>query len=198
MYKLILASQSPRRRQLLSEAGFVFTSDSVKLSEIINKNMSLEAAVMDLARQKAEAYFQEHNYMKSKDILVLSADTIVEIDGQILGKPKDKGQAFKFLQQLSGKTHSVITAFCVFDAKKNEFFLDHDRTQVTFRELENEEIESYIATGEPMDKAGGYGIQGRGGQFVAECVGSRNNVVGFPLEKFELMVSKHEWEVDRR
>lgn len=198
MYKLILVSQSPRRRDILAKTDYNFRVDSVKVSEIIDKSLNLDQAIKGLARQKAEAYLQAHNYSKSQKILLLSADTVVVFQDRVLGKPKDSSEAFLFLSLLSGKTHSVKTGICVYDLYNCQCHCDLATTIIRFKNLSREEIKEYIQSGEPMDKAGAYGIQGKGAQFVESRQGDFNNVVGLPLFIFEKWVCEEGWQIDRK
>jgi septum formation protein len=153
MYELLLVSQSPRRRELLEDAGFSFRVDTVEISEIIEENINLRTAVARVARAKAWAYWQSHKHLKSQDILILSADTVVALNGRVLGKPKSSTEALQFLRLLSGNAHSVITGMAILNAKTEEIFETSDQTEVQFRRLSDQEIADYVATGEPMDKA---------------------------------------------
>jgi len=197
MYELILVTQSPRRRNILAKSGYKFRSDSVKVSEIIDKNLNLDEAIKGLARQKAEAYLEQHNYLKSQKILLLTADTLVVYQDQVLGKPKDSNEAFQFLSLLSGKMHSVKTGICVYDLYSCQCFCELATTQIFFKNLTEKQIRDYIQTGEPMDKAGAYGIQGLAFEFVEKREGDYENVVGFPLFLFEKMVEEHGWEISK-
>lgn len=198
MHKLVLASNSPRRRDLLEEAGFCFHVDSVKLSEIIDKNLNPRAVAESLARAKAEAYVKEAKPLKNNGFLILSADTIVVLDGAIMGKPKNSPEAQLFLRQLSAKTHSVITGVCVYDVDNCRSIVESDETLVTFRPLTEDEILAYVQSGEPMDKAGAYAIQGEGGKFVMKTEGSYSNIVGLPIELFKKLVKDNGWNFDRQ
>jgi len=198
MYELILVSQSPRRRQILSEAGFLFSVDTVKLSEIIEENVNLKAAISKLARTKGEAYLAIHNHLKLKDILILTADTMVVLEGKVFGKPQNSAEAVNFLGQLSGKMHSVITGICVVNLKTGQSFEAADETKVEFRKLSQSEILVYVDSGEPMDKAGAYAIQGEGRQFVKNFEGSLTNVIGLPLELLEKTLNEKGWHVARQ
>lgn len=171
---LILASASPRRRELLQTAGIAFTVRVSEAEEHIESGTAPQEAVMQLARQKAEAVAKA--YPRE---LVLGADTVVVYDGAILGKPADEADAVRMLQMLSGKTHTVYTGVCLVQNGQAETFFE--QTDVTFYPLTQEEIEQYVATGEPMDKAGAYGIQGRGCTLVQSICGDYFNVVGLPV-----------------
>lgn len=196
MHQLVLASQSPRRRDLLKKAGFCFHVDSVKVSEIIDKNLNPRAVAESLAQTKAQAYVNERKPLKKRGFLVLSADTIVVLGDQVLGKPKNSAEAEAFLSQLSGKTHSVITAICVHDVDRCLDVVASDETLVCFRKLSSEEISDYVATGEPMDKAGAYAIQGLGAKLVERIEGSFSNVVGFPIDLFKKLIKENGWKID--
>ncbi|MCB0390076.1 MAG: septum formation protein Maf [Bdellovibrionales bacterium] len=198
MYELVLVSQSPRRSHILAKTDYKFRTDSVKVSEIIDKNLNLDKAIMSVARQKAEAYIEKHKRLKSQKILLLSADTVVVFKDQVLGKPKDKNEAFQFLSLLSGKTHSVKTGLCVYDLYSCKCVCDLATTYIKFKNLTGKEINNYINSGEPMDKAGAYGIQGLASQFVEERQGDYENVVGLPMYLFEKIVAENGWKIDKR
>lgn len=176
--KLILASNSPRRKELLKAYDFNF---EVMVSNFEEKslNLSPEQTVKLNAEGKALDVFKT---AKDQNAVVLGADTVVELDGNILGKPKDTAHARETLKSLSGKTHSVWTGYCIIS--KEEKIVSAVQTKVTFNELSNELIEEYILTGKPMDKAGAYGIQD-GFDLVKAFDGSFNNVVGLPVEIFK-------------
>lgn len=195
MYELILVSQSPRRRQLLMEAGFEFSSSSVKVSEIIDENLNLKEAIAQVARQKAEAFVRANKPLKSQKILVLAADTVVVYGGRVLGKPKNLDQAREFLELLSGKTHEVMTGLCLYSFAEDYWHMKTDRTLVRFKTLLSEDVDSYLAKGESMDKAGGYGIQGEGAHLVESFEGSKSNVVGLPMELLNQMLQERGWHV---
>ena len=170
---LVLASNSPRRAQLLFDAGYTFVRRASDINESLPAGLPPEQAVELLAKRKGEAVGRR------VDEVLLSADTVVSLDGHILGKPTDAEDACRMLHLLSGKTHEVYTGVYIQGAKEN--FLFHETTEVTFYELTNAEIEAYVRTGEPMDKAGAYGIQGKGALFVERINGDYLNVVGLPL-----------------
>jgi len=177
---LILASQSPRRAALLKQMGFSFQIIVKPIDELVEENISPEAHVIQLSRLKAEAVLDSVT-----EGIIIGADTIVCLDGQILGKPQNSKEAYTMLQLLSGKTHMVYTGFTLLQIG-GETYSDVEETAVTFRNLDSWEIKCYIKTGGPMDKAGGYGIQDRSGFFVDHIDGCFYNVVGFPLTKFYL------------
>ncbi|MCL1904049.1 MAG: nucleoside triphosphate pyrophosphohydrolase [Oscillospiraceae bacterium] len=172
--KLILASNSPRRRELLKAAGFIFDIIPAKGEENIPPNTSPDEAVMILARQKADEVYAAHN-----DCIVIGADTIVAIDGDILGKPADSDEAFKMLKKLSDRKHIVYSGVAVCSKKGTDTFCE--RTEVEFYNLSDDEIRAYIETGEPFDKAGAYGIQDKGMMLVKSINGDFYNVMGLPV-----------------
>jgi septum formation protein len=194
MQTLILASASPRRRELLSQAGFVFEVHPAHISEDPLPDEDPIAYVVRLAREKAQAVFEErvsHPGDKgvSGDIaplVVLGADTTVTLDGHILGKPENSADAARMLRLLSGRTHWVITGVAVVTAKGVE--IAAEVTGVRFLALSDEEIAKYVATGEPMDKAGGYAIQGRAARWIPRIEGCYFNVVGLPLALVSTML----------
>jgi septum formation protein len=199
MRTLVLASQSPRRKELLESAGFKFIVTSVEISEIPNENLSLERQIEDIALRKAKALVESPKLPKLKDILLLSADTIVVLDGQIIGKPKDLSESEKYLRALSGRTHQVITGLCLWDIQgQGPAVLAHEWSHVTFRKLSEGEIRSYVDSGDGLDKAGAYGIQGVGGTFVSELQGALDNVMGLPVSLVERLLDENGWKIDRR
>ncbi|EMA6342800.1 nucleoside triphosphate pyrophosphatase [Bacillus cytotoxicus] len=176
MKKLILASGSPRRKELLELANVPFEVVVSEVEETIGAYSSPADIVMALALQKASAVAETH-----EESIVLGADTIVTYDSHILGKPKDAAEAKEMLQLLSGKTHEVYTGVALISKEKTVTF--YERTEVTFWELTEEEIDVYIATKEPLDKAGSYGIQGKGAIFVQQIQGDYYSVVGLPIAR---------------
>lgn len=198
MHQLILASQSPRRRELLEKEGFLFTVDTLKVSELIDKNLNLEDAIATVAQDKAKALVSTGKYPKGQGYLILAADTVVVLGDEVLGKPVDASQAKEFLRRLSSMKHRVISGVCVYDVDSCRYFLATDTTLVEFRRLSESEISEYVASGEPLDKAGAYGIQGEGRKFVEKWTGSLSNVVGLPMEVFERMISQNGWKLSRR
>lgn len=173
--KLILASNSPRRAEILTKGGFSFEKRVADTDETLPANLSPAAAVETLAQRKGRAVF------RAADEVVLAADTVVALDNRILGKPKDENDAKEMLRALSGHTHSVFTGVYITDGKRE--FLFHVQTRVSFYQLTDAEIDAYVQSGEPMDKAGAYGIQGRGALLVEKIDGDYLNVVGLPLAK---------------
>jgi len=198
MYVLVLASQSPRRRDLLERAGFEFWVQSVKVSEIIEQNLNPEDLASHLATKKARAAVQVLKPLKTEGNLILAADTVVALDDKNLGKPESAEEAVQFLDLLSGREHRVITAFCLVDPISGKEVGAFDRTFVEFKKLTEGEIRTYVQSGEPMDKAGAYAIQGEGRHFVKEYRGSWSNVVGLPMEKLEEVLRREGFDVRRR
>jgi septum formation protein len=206
---LVLASASPRRRELLTQAGFTFQVYPAHIPEDPKPNEDPIAYVTRLAREKAEAVFHQlalkgHDFSRAEDgarevralapegcssdvnphvgsnsFVVLGADTTVTLDNQIIGKPTDPADAARMLRLLSGRTHRVITGVAIVTAAHTE--VAAEVTAVQFLTLSDEEIAAYIATGEPMDKAGAYAIQGRAARWIPRIVGDYFNVVGLPI-----------------
>lgn len=181
---MILASQSPRRRELLGQMGFSFTVRPAKGEELPHPELTPAQLVEELARQKALEVSAE----AEADDVVVAADTVVAIDGKVLGKPHDKVHAAQMLSALSGREHTVYTGVAV---KRGETLLvEHEATQVRFRPLTEREIDLYIQTGEPMNKAGSYGIQGYGALLVEGIRGDYFNVVGLPICRLGRMLAQ--------
>ena len=183
---LILASASPRRRELLAQAGYTFHVFPAHVPEHRHPNEPPIEYATRLAREKAEAVYRDKERDRGADsdpLIVLGADTIVvvenESDNEVLGKPKDRADAARMLRQLSNRTHQVITAIAVATAQGLDFTAE--TTTVTMSEIPEAEIEAYVATGEPMDKAGAYAIQGRAARWIPRIEGCYSNVVGLPL-----------------
>lgn len=175
MISLYLASGSPRRRELLTQLGLQFERLITHVEEQRQPEEAAEAYVRRLASDKARAGVA----VAAQDLPVLGADTIVVLNGEVLEKPQDAAHAAAMLSKLSGQTHQVMTAVALADIQRELDCLV--TTDVTFRKMTAEEISHYIASGEPMDKAGAYGIQGLGGNFVRKINGSYHAVVGLPL-----------------
>lgn len=173
--RLILASGSARRRELMQLAGYDFT---VRVSDADENTQLLDPAlfVRELALKKARAVQEE----SEEPCCVIGADTVVVIDGTIIGKPKDEADAYRILKTLSGREHTVFTGLCVL-CGADEPMLFCDETRVTFMELDDEEIWRYIKTGDPMDKAGAYGVQGAGCVLVKSVTGCYFTVIGLPM-----------------
>jgi len=181
--KLILASASPRRQELLKTAGFNFEVIPANIDETPNPSHTPEQLVRSLAEQKCEAI---HNTMPKE--IVIGADTVVVIDGLILGKPSNKAEAFDMLKRLQGHPHIVYTGVSIRSPQKYVSFVES--TKVYMRALSDEEIHEYIATGEPMDKAGSYGIQERGATLIERVEGDYFTVVGLPLCRLSLALKE--------
>jgi septum formation protein len=173
---IILASGSPRRKELLAGLGLRFSVIPSNVSEEVTEQYSPAGLVEELAFRKAEAVAKE-----AKEGLVIGSDTIVVLNEEILGKPKDEEDAFAMLSKLQGQTHVVYSGLAIIDVDKKMDKLGHQATQVTMRAVSEAEIRQYIATKEPMDKAGAYAIQGFGSIFVEQIVGDYFSVVGLPL-----------------
>ncbi len=176
MQKLILASASPRRKALLEQIGLVFEVMPSDVPESFPAEIPVRERAGELAAGKAAQIAD-----RVASGIVIGADTVVVLDGRPLGKPDAEAQAFEMLRALSGKSHEVITAVAVIDAADGRMAQDDACTQVFFRNLSDAEIQGYIASGEPMDKAGAYGIQGKGALLVQRIEGCYTNVVGLPL-----------------
>lgn len=190
---LILASASPRRRELLSQAGFEFEVHPAHLDEDVRAGEDPLSYVVRLAREKAEAVFRDIMHLdragakaqltaedgRGNPLVVLGADTTVELDGQILGKPQDAADATRMLRMLSGRTHRVMTGVSLVTSRGVQVAVEV--TGVTFLTLSDEEVADYVATGEPMDKAGAYAIQGSAARWIPRIEGCYFNVVGLPL-----------------
>lgn len=184
MKKYILASASPRRKELLEQIGLDFDIVVSNADEdIIKKDMNVSLYVQELALIKANAVAKTLYQRGEKNKLIISADTIVVSDGEILGKPKNEDDAFLMLSKLSGKEHEVYTGFSIMRTKDMFTVANYEKTIVKFFDLEPEKIREYIALGEPMDKAGAYAIQGLGAIFVEKIDGDYQNVVGLPVGK---------------
>ena len=181
--KWILASASPRRRELLTQVGLEFEVMVSDADENIEESLSPDELVKRLSMIKAAAVKEELS-AKGADgnSAVIGADTVVFHKGEILGKPKDEEDAFRMLKSLSGDTHSVYTGVTILLGDETITFANE--TKVVFDTISDEEIKRYIASKEPMDKAGAYGIQGLGGAFVTSIEGEYANVVGFPIGEF--------------
>ena len=183
MPRLVLASASPRRRELLAQAGFTFEVHPAHIPEDPLPGEDPIAYVVRLAREKAQAVFNELN---DSTAIILGADTTVTLDNHILGKPEDAADAVRMLRMLSGRTHRVMTGIAVVTAESAE--VAAEVTGVRFLALSDEEIGAYIATGEPMDKAGAYAIQGRAARWIPRIEGCYFNVVGLPLSLVSTML----------
>ncbi len=176
MEKIILASASPRRKDLLEMLGISFTIHPSTLDEEIDPNYLPSQVVEQLALMKAKDI--SYHYQEG---IVIGADTIVVLDNQILGKPRDEAEAFQMLKKIQGKEHQVFSGVAVIDTKTGKTLASHEMTKVVMAPLTDTDIDAYIGTKEPLDKAGAYGIQGIGAIFIEKMVGDYFNVVGLPL-----------------
>ena len=177
--QIYLASKSPRRRKLLKQLGIKFKAFSVNAIEDVLDGEHPVDCVKRLAKKK-----MSKAEIKTQNAILITADTIVVLDKKVIGKPKDRKDAIKFLSLLSGRVHTVYTGFCVKNQKTNKSILDFEKTNVEFRKLNKDEIIDYVDGGSPMDKAGAYGIQDDfGAVFVKQINGCYYNVVGLPLTK---------------
>ena len=177
---LILASQSPRRRELLGLTGLPFVVRAADIDETMDSGRAPFEEVARVSRLKALAVERE------RDDVVIAADTIVVCGGAVLGKPKDEADAFRILSLLSGRDHEVMTGMTV--VKGDEIVTHTEVTRIHFRELHPEEIRAYIASGEPMDKAGAYGIQGGAALFADQMEGDYYNVMGLPVCRLAMIL----------
>ncbi len=177
MVDLILASASPRRQEILRELGLAFSCRPQAIDETPHSGENPLALVQRLALEKARSALA--SLSDTDHSLVLGSDTIVVCDGRILGKPADREDALAMLSLLAGKTHQVITAVAVINQARE--LIDFSQTEVCFRSLSHEEMLAYWQTGEPLDKAGAYAIQGFGGMFISSISGSYSGVVGLPV-----------------
>lgn len=185
MSRIVLASASPRREELIKRLGLDFTVFPSKIDESQFDNLEPEEMVQELARAKAEEVAE-----LVEDTIVIGADTVVVYNGEVLGKPEDERQAISMLKVLQGRKHKVFSGLAVVETDSRRTLIDFDETDVYMRSLEREEIEGYVKTGEPMDKAGSYGIQGIGGTLVERIDGSYYTVMGLPIHKLALMLKE--------
>jgi septum formation protein len=174
--EIVLASKSPRRKQLLALCGVDFNVQEANVDEILDESVSKVDAVEKLALHKAQTVFLHH-----PEALIIGADTIVLVDDEVLGKPVDTDDAKVMLRKLSGRTHQVITGICMMDQRKTVTF--SSVVDVDFCVLEENEIDAYANSGEPMDKAGAYGIQGGAAPFILSIRGDYYAVMGLPVSK---------------
>ncbi|MCD8181701.1 MAG: Maf family protein [Firmicutes bacterium] len=180
MTEFILASASPRRKELLEIMGLDFNvvvSDADESA--VPKDIPARLYVQELALLKAAATAK--TVLKKKNAVIISADTIVTLDGEILGKPKDEADAYEMLSALGGRVHEVYTGYCVMRIRDGKTVCKSEKTEVEFKPLTDDKIRSYINTREPMDKAGAYGIQGKGSMLINRINGDYFNVVGLPV-----------------
>jgi septum formation protein len=197
MKRLLLASGSPRRRQLLHEAGFAFDTFTPKISETLDKNLMLDDQIKTVALDKARAVTGRHGLTSGPERLILASDTVVVLDNEVLGKPVSVEQAIDFLTRMSARVHLVKTSICLLDELTGKVALDLETSKVTFRELSQNEIRAYVASGEPMDKAGAYGIQGAGGKFIFHLDGNLDNVMGLSITLLKTLLHVNGWIVEK-
>jgi septum formation protein len=176
---LVLASGSPRRRTLLSQAGVAFEVNPAAIPELERPQEAPSEFALRMATEKAVAVAQRVGSAPSR--WVLGADTIVVLEGAVLGKPQDADHALAMLERLAGRTHAVITGVAVVTSDTLAVHSQTVTTRVTLRDADREELRSYAASGEPLDKAGAYAIQGEGRRFVTDVAGSESNVIGLPV-----------------
>ncbi len=181
---IVLASQSPRRQELLSQMGLTYRVHAVDIDEHMDRELAPELLVEAISREKAAACAG----LEGPDALIIAADTVVALGGAVLGKPHSKAEAKDMLRLLSGAVHEVHTGLTV--RRGNRAVTKSERTLVRFRPLSDAEIEAYAATGEPMDKAGAYGIQGRGALLVEAIKGDYFNVMGLPICRLSLTLKQ--------
>jgi nucleoside triphosphate pyrophosphatase len=174
--RIILASASPRRAELLNQIGVEFELAPSQAEERPHPDEAPADYITRIARAKVIAVARER-----ETGLVIGADTVVVLDGRLIGKPESPADAQRLLRQLSGRWHAVLTGVALYDVETRHEVADYEKTLVKFAQLTDGEIDWYVATGEPMDKAGAYGIQGIGGLFVDEIAGNYYNVVGLPI-----------------
>lgn len=185
---LLLASASPRRHELLRNAGIPFVVQATDIPEVPQGGETPQAFAERMAREKALTIFRQR-----PDDLVLGADTIVIVDEEILGKPRDRADAARMLRLLSGRRHEVTTGVCLVGREQGNGFEDvrSETTVVTVEALSDDDIQSYVSTGEPMDKAGAYAIQGRASRWISRIEGDYFNVVGLPVSLVWKMLREH-------
>lgn len=185
---LILASSSPRRRQLLQLAGLDFIVESADIDESVQPGEASATYVQRLALEKAQAVWEHHKAEQSQDLVVFGADTTVVCDGEILGKPTDPVDARRMLRMLAGRTHQVLTGIAA--VSQRGLFSEVEITQVFFDLIHEDELNQYIATGEPMDKAGAYGIQGYAARWIPRIEGCFFNVMGLPIARAMALLAR--------
>jgi len=181
--KLILASQSPRRQELLKEITSQFEIVPSAIEEVLDLGLRPEENARNIARAKAKSIASEYS-----DCWVIGADTIVTLDDEIFGKPEDEKDAERILKRLSGREHIVVTGICVVGPQKSrdKFVV----SKIKIKPLTIQEIKNYISTGEPMDKAGAYAIQGKGSFMVRSFSGSKTNIIGLPIDELKILLKK--------
>ena len=184
--EIILASGSPRRKEILQNTKLKFEIQKSDIEEVILENESPEDMVVRLAYEKAFDVAK-----RNTDRLVIGADTIVALDNEVLGKPKDQNEAYQMIKRLSNKTHKVITGISLINLKENKIIKDYVVSFVTFKDLSEDSIKDYINTNESLDKAGAYGIQGYGALLVKNIQGDYFNIVGLPISRLSDLLKNH-------
>ncbi len=185
-HPIVLASASPRRQQFLRELGLDFTVQAAAIDETPLPGEKPRAFALRMAEAKAEAVAPHHQHA-----CIISADTVISLDGRILGKPKDQQDALSMLTRLQGRSHRVITGLVLLRMAQDLRLSTASVTTVRFASFPPEVLSAYVRTGEPMDKAGAYGIQGRGGFLVREIEGSCSNVIGLPVNTLVSLLLRH-------
>lgn len=189
---LVLASASPRRKMILETAGFPITVHPTKVSENLEENLreklTISEQIIEIARRKARAGFNSLMSIKKAPFIVIGADTLVILENEILGKPADQADAEKTLHRLSGRWHEVRTSIVIIDSVSHNETAGIESTRVLFKELSSEQIKAYVASGDPMDKAGSYGIQNLQDSFVEKLDGRLDNVIGLSLLLFNRLL----------
>lgn len=185
MKKIILASSSPRRKALLKQVGLKFDTDQSDYLEEMDLKLKPHNLVKYLSRKKAEAVAKKH-----KNAIVIAADTIIVFKNQVIGKPHTVNKARQILKSLSGKSHLVITGYTIIDTNNNQKLSKSIESKIYLRKFNSSEIESYLKSREPLDKAGGYGIQGLGALLIKKIEGDYYNIVGLPLHSLAESLKK--------
>jgi septum formation protein len=177
MKQIVLASASPRRQELIKKLGRPFTVDPSSYEEDMTLDMAPHELARHLSKKKAQSVAKRHT-----NSLVIGADTIVVFKGRVIGKPLNEGEAYNTLRKLNGQAHQVITGFTIVDTKSSKVLSHSTETVVFFKQSSQDDIDAYVKTGEPLDKAGAYAIQGKGKFLVEEIDGDYDNVVGLPIK----------------
>lgn len=181
MKQIILASKSPRRRELLEKAGIKFKIAESKFEEYFDPKLNPRELVEKLSLEKAKAVYRKNSRAGGNKAIIIAADTLIVCDGKVLGKPKNEKDAKRMLQFLSGKVHSIITAFTIIDGDLNKIITKSEETKIHMRKINDNEINGYVQTNEPFDKAGAYAVQGIAEKFIEKIEGNFDNAVGLPL-----------------
>lgn len=192
MKKIILASASPRRQQLLNQIGIDFKVIPSAIEEIMNNELQPSQAAISLAVQKCNDVASG----TEGDYIIIAADTIVVKDNKLLGKPKDESDAFVMLKSLNGQWHEVVTGLCLYSSGDNKTVTGYEVTRVKMADNPDEFLKSYINTKEPFDKAGAYGIQGYGSLIVEKIEGDYFNVMGLPVYRLSCLLKELNYEID--